>query len=101
MDFFRAYNTNQLPQQTIDLFREMREKYQVKPNTVSNIFFIQACVITKSFDLAKALHEDIKQKTPNYFKNKVRERENFIEVLPIGICLGISQSDHCNVYCIR
>ena len=77
--FFRAYNTNQLPQRAIDLFHEMREKHQVKPNTVSNIFYIQACMMTKSFDLGKALHEDIKQKTPNYFKNKVRK--NFWENL--------------------
>ena len=57
----------------------MREKHQMKSNTVSNILYIQACIMLQSFDLGKALHEEIKQKLPNYFKNKVRETEIAME----------------------
>lgn len=50
----------------------MREKHQIKPNNVSGALYIQACVQLQLFDLGKALHEELKQKSLNYLKNKVR-----------------------------
>jgi hypothetical protein len=68
----RAYNTNQYPERTIELFNTMRGPNGIKPNNVSNILYLQACMMLKSYDQGKALHEEIKQKTTNYFKYKVR-----------------------------
>ncbi|CAF2414978.1 unnamed protein product [Rotaria sp. Silwood2] len=65
-----AYNTHQYPQRTIDLFYDMREKDKVKPNNESYMLFFQACVKLQLFEQGKALHEELKQKTSTYMKNK-------------------------------
>ncbi|CAF0935814.1 unnamed protein product [Rotaria sordida] len=65
-----AYNTHQYPQRTIDLFYEMREKDKIKPNNTSSMLFFQACVKLQLFEQGKALHEELKQKTSAYLKNK-------------------------------
>ncbi len=69
---YRAYNTNQYPERTIELFNEMREKDKIKPNNISYILYFQACIQLKLFDQGKAIHEELKQKTSAYMKNKVR-----------------------------
>jgi hypothetical protein len=69
---YRTYNTNQHPERTIELFNSMREPNKIKPNSISYMLYFQACVMLKSFEQGKALHEEIKQKTTNYLKNKVR-----------------------------
>jgi hypothetical protein len=69
---YRAYNTNQYPERTIEFFNEMREKYNIKPNNVSYMLYFQACVMLKLFEQGKAMHEELKKKTSAYMKNKVR-----------------------------
>ena len=63
---------NQYPERTIELFNAMREPGNIKSNNVSNMLYLQACMMLKSFEQGKALHEEIKQRTVNYLKNKVR-----------------------------
>ena len=46
----RAYNANQYPQRTLDLFEEMRDKAKIKPNNISYMLYFQACVMLKSFE---------------------------------------------------
>jgi len=65
-----AYNTNQYPDRTIQLFNEMHEKDNLKPNNVSHTIYFQACTMLKSFEQGKALHEELKQKSSHYMKNK-------------------------------
>jgi len=36
------------------------------------MLYFQACIMLKSFEQGKAMHEELKQKTSNYIKNKVR-----------------------------
>ncbi|CAF4243967.1 unnamed protein product [Rotaria magnacalcarata] len=67
-----AYNNHQNPQRTIDLFNGMQETDKIKPNNISFILFFQACIQLQLFEQGKALHEELKQKTSNYMKNKVR-----------------------------
>ena len=49
----------------------MQEKDKFKPNNVSYMLYFQACIKLKSFDQGKAMHEQLKQKTTAYMKNKV------------------------------
>jgi len=72
----RTYNTNHLPERTIELFHEMRQKYNIKPVNLSYILYFQACIMLKSFDQAKALHDELKTNNPNYIKNKVNLNKN-------------------------
>ncbi|CAF3015252.1 unnamed protein product [Rotaria socialis] len=65
-----AYNTHQNPQGAIDLFYEMQQTDKTKPNNVSFMLFFQACIKLQLFEKGKALHEELKQKTSNYIKNK-------------------------------
>ncbi len=69
---YRAYNTNQYPERTIELFNEMRQKMNIKPNNISYMLYFQACIMLKLFEQGKAMHEELKQKTSAYTKNKVR-----------------------------
>ncbi len=50
----------------------MRQKINIKPNNISYMLYFQACIMLKSFEQGKAMHEELKQKTSNYIKNKVR-----------------------------
>lgn len=69
---FRAYNANDHPQQTLDLFQEMRDKAKIKPNNVSYTLYFQACAALNLFDQAKAMHNELKEKVSSYMKNKVK-----------------------------
>lgn len=62
-----------MPERAIDLFNEMRSNNNVKTNIAAYILFFQSCIMLKSFDLAKQMHEELKVKQPNYFKNKVSQ----------------------------
>lgn len=50
----------------------MRDKEKMKPNNVTYMLFFQACIKLNAFDQGKALHEELKEKVPQYIKNKVR-----------------------------
>jgi hypothetical protein len=66
----------------------MREKDKMKPNNVSYMLYFQACVILKSFEQGKAMHEELKKKVSTYMKNKVRfiTNELSIELPCVLIC---------------
>ena len=49
----------------------MSEKDKVKPNSTSYMIYIQACIKLKAFDKGKAIHEELKEKSAAYTKNKV------------------------------
>jgi hypothetical protein len=96
-----AYNANEHPARTMDLFNEMRDVAKIKPNNVSYLLYFQACVMLKSFDQAKAMHEELKQKVSTFMKNKVRSLRPCTMILSVHFCLGIVQSDHRAVHRIR
>lgn len=50
----------------------MREKDKIKPNNISYTLYFQACIMLKSFAQGKAMHEELKQKSSTYMKNKVQ-----------------------------
>jgi len=49
----------------------MREKDKIKANSMSYMLYFQACIKLKLFEQGKAMHEELKQKTSTYMKNKV------------------------------
>jgi hypothetical protein len=59
----------------------MREKHKIKPNNISYMLYFQACIMLKSFEQGKAVHEELKQKTSAYIKNKVRYSLSQIEFI--------------------
>ncbi len=59
----------------------MREKHKIKPNNISYMLYFQACIMLKSFEQGKAVHEELKQKTSAYIKNKVRYSSSQIEFI--------------------
>ncbi|CAF3825693.1 unnamed protein product [Adineta steineri] len=65
-----AYNNNEYPDRTIDLFNKMRENDKIKPNSMSHMLYFQACIKLKAFEQGKKLHDELKQKTANTMKNK-------------------------------
>ncbi|UJR23443.1 hypothetical protein I4U23_026448 [Adineta vaga] len=65
-----AYNNNEYPERAIDLFHTIQEKDNFKPNSMSYMLYIQACIKCKAFDKGKAIHEELKQKSSTYNKNK-------------------------------
>lgn len=66
-----AYNNHQYPERTIALFYEMRGADNIKANNVSYMLVFQACIKLKEFEKGKAIHEELKQRTSTYLKNKV------------------------------
>jgi len=91
---YRAYNTNQYPERTIELFNEMREKNTIKPNNMSYMLYFQACTMLKSFEQAKVMHEELKLKTSTYIKNKVRyDRQKMSIGISVFSLINMSYAD--------
>ena len=88
-----AYNNNQLAQRALDLFDEMRKTGTIKANNVTYMLYFQSCVQLKAFDQAKTLHEEFKEKNPNYVKNKVNQELKRFFFLSIELKLFFSGID--------
>jgi hypothetical protein len=72
----------------------MREKNTIKPNNMSYMLYFQACTMLKSFEQAKAMHEELKLKTSTYIKNKVRyDRQKMSIGISVFSLINMSYAD--------